>query len=355
MFFNGNKKNNKINNYKGEKMKKRTYIMSLVLVEVVLFVVGCAPKALYMQKGKDLDKMIKEKKVTVAVLPTIDWAEDEGFCRGYFLYGCFGALTRARAYSDVGLIVTNELTRALWKKNALKLVKKDTLVEKVKQSNLKPDEIFPKQKYLFCGSYPKPVGGIHKVGKGEPNYEKLYDLGNELGADIIFISRVTRNTQTNYCAQNPIGAKFPWTTIIGVSDYIYKAHIKKYKNIYVAIDIMALDVKNREVIAFGGYNKINQIPSSEKPVAMEQYTKAITFYAPMPAREDLEKEFLANTASAAGTYIANYILQQAGLQLRVAFKFKYEYEDETWKMYPPGTFENNYGLTKSEYYQVLNQ
>ena len=334
-------------------MDKRMIYVLLIVSFVVSSFVGCAPKALHMQGGPKLDKMIKESKLTVAVLPTLDWAEDEGFCRGYFLYGCLGALTRDRAYSDAGMVVTNELTRALWKKNRLNLVKKQELIEKVKQSDLAPPEIFPKQDYTFCGWYPKPVAGVHDVGKGEPNYEKLYDLGRDMGADIVFISRITRNTQTDYCSVNPIGGYPPYTTVLGVGEYVYKAHIKQYKNTYVALDIMALDVHNREVIAFGSYNRPNQIPSAAKPAAMEQYTEALTFYAPKPADEDMEKQFMANMASLAGTYIANYILAQAGLQLTVAFNFTYEFEDETWKMYPAGHFEQNYGITRADYESML--
>jgi len=343
---------------KGEKEMKRINksFYLIIVLSIVLFFVGCAPKALYMQGGEKLDQKIRSQKTTVAVLPTIDWAEDEGCLTGYLLYGCSGIVTRDRAYNDAGLLVTNKITEAMWKKNKVKLSKKEVIIEKMKSSNLQPEEIFPKPDYTFLKMSPKPILDVNDVGESNPNYDKLYKLGEEIGADVILISRISRNTQTGICPQNPIGAFPPLTTILGVGQYLYRGYIAKTKNVYVVLDIMALDIKNKEVIAFGGFNKINQIPSEQKTATMESYTKSLTFYAPLPEKEDLLKDFYANAASMASTQIANYIINYStGLSLAIKFDFDYEFEDETWKMYPAGTFEKDYGLSKSEYLQLINQ
>ena len=338
-------------------MKKIKYLkFSIPILFIFFFIIwGCAPTSIKFTGGEKIDQEIKNKKVTIAVLPTINWSEDEGFCRGYFLYGLFGALTRKRAYSEGGVVVTNALTSALWKKNRMKLVKKDKLITAIKEANLKPEEIFPKQDYSFCGLYPRPVQGPQNVGSGVPNYDRLYDLGKTLGADIVIISRLSRNTQTNYCAQDPLGIEPPLTTIINVADYIYKNQIKKYRNNYLAIDIMALDVNKREVLGFGYYNRDNFVPQSNKKIAMEQYAKALTFYVPKPANEDLEKEFLAQAGGYAATVFANYILQNTiGVGIPLVFKFNYTYGDETWKMYGPNYFKENYEITQADYNSMFH-
>lgn len=335
-------------------MKKNKIKNCGLFILLLVIVASCAPKALYMEGGEKLHTKIKSEKVKVAVLPAVDWAEDEGCCRGWFLYGCSGLLDRDRAYKDGGWILTNSLISSLWKKNKFHLVKKDTLIKTLKKNKLTKSQIFPKHKTIFCGTFPKPISNANNVGTSNPDYDKLYKVGEEMQADILIISRMTRSTKTGLLPQNPVGTLFPVSTAISAGQYIYRAVIKKTKNYYVAIDIMALDVKNNEVIAFGGYNKINQIPESQENKAMDQYTKAITFYAPKPAKSDLEKDFLANSASMGTTLIANAIVQNiTGLSLAIRFKFDYEYGDETWKMYPKDHFMKNYGLTKSEYFSLL--
>jgi len=75
----------------------------------------------------------------------------------------------------------------------------------------------------------------------------------------------------------------------------------------------------------------------------------------MPAQDDLEKEFIAKAGSQIGTFIANYILNiTLGLRITISLDFDYEYGDETWKMYPPTYFDDNYGFTFAEYNKILS-
>lgn len=333
-------------------MKRRITWISLFIV--VMFIISCAPNSLYMTGGEQLDELISENKTKVAVLPAVDWSEESGFCKGYMLYGCWGALSSDVAYDDGGAVVTNSLAKELWKKNRMELIEKSEIISKMDSLSFTADEIFPKHKSTFLGLHPKPVASPTDVGKGIPNYEKLYTLGDALGTDIILLSRMTRNEETRICTQSPMGAFPPLSTLINVGYWYYRDQIKEERNSFIVLDIIALDVNKKEVIAFGGYNKINQIPSDQKVSAMEQYTNALTFYAPKPDDEDLEKEFYANAGSAAATYIANYLLgASVGVQIPVVFKFEYEYGDETWKMYPEGTFESKYGYTIEEYNKLL--
>ena len=330
---------------------------------IALFVSSCAPSALMMTDGDKLNEKITSAKTTVAVLPVVDWSEDEGFCKGYLLYGCVGAFNRTPAYIDVGLVVTNSLTEALWKKNRMKLVNKQILLDKMPQDNVKKSDIFPKQEYGFLGLQAKYVKSPDDAGFGRTsNYDLLYKVGEDIGADVLLIARVAKNTQTGVLPQNPIGAAIPGltfpisilpTTAISAAYNYYRMGIKKVKTVYVVIHIMALDVKKHEIIAFGGFNKINQIPLSEKERAMQDYSAALTFYAPMPDQEDLQKEFLAKAGSWAGTQVVNALLQQIGITVPITFEFKYNYEDETWKSYPDGYFMKNFGLTNDEYKKLL--
>ena len=99
---------------------------------------------------------------------------------------------------------------------------------------------------------------------------------------------------------------------------------------------------------------MNQIPLIEKDKAMEDYSVAMTFYAPIPDKEDLQKEFLAKAGSWAGTQILNAIIMQVGITIPITFEFKYEYGDETWKTYPEGYFMKNFGLTPDEYKKMVH-
>jgi hypothetical protein len=335
----------------------------LTIASIALVVTSCAPKALMMVGGDKLDKKISSEKTTVAVLPVVDWSEDEGFCRGYMLYGCLGAFKRTSAYSDVGLTVTNSLTESLWKKNSMKLVNKDILISKLPSLNITKDDLFPKHESGLFGLQPKYIMSADNTGSGKtPNYEKLYKAGQEIGADVVIIARVSKNTQANPLPQNPIGISIPGlafpvslapTVAISAGYNYYRLGYKKDKITNVIIHIMALDVKNHEVIAFGGFNKMNTIPLDQKQKAMEDYSEALTFYAPLPEKEDLQKEFLAKSASYAGTQIANALLMQVGLYIPVKFEFEYNYADETWKQYPEGYFMKNFGLKNDEYKKLF--
>jgi hypothetical protein len=337
----------------------------ILIASVALVAASCAPNALMMTGGEKLNEKITSAKTTVAVLPVVDWSEDEGFCKGYLLYGCVGAFNRIPAYNDVGLVVTNSLTEALWKKNRMKLVNKQIMLDKLPQDNLRKNDIFPKQEYGFLGLQAKYIQSPEDAGFGmAPNYNLLYKAGEDVGADVLIIARVAKNTQTGVLPQNPLGVSlgflglaFPLsylpTALISAGYNYYRMGIKKVKTVYVVIHIMALDIKKHEVIAFGGFNKFNQIPLAAKDKAMQDYSAAMTFYAPMPDSEDLKKEFLANAGSWAGTQIANALLMEIGLSIPITFEFKYEYGDETWKSYPDGYFMKNFGLTSDEYKKLL--
>ncbi|MGA1978265.1 MAG: hypothetical protein ABSG89_10475 [Bacteroidales bacterium] len=338
--------------------------LGFYLIAIIgLLAASCAPNALMMKGGEKLNDRITSAKTTVAVLPVVDWSEDEGFCKGWLLYGCAGAFKRTPAYDNVGLTVTNSLTEALWKKNRMKMVNKQVLLDKLPQDNLQKNDIFPKPEYGFLGLQAKYPKSPEDAGYGKtPNYDLLYKAGEDIGADVILIARVSKNTQTAVLPQNPVGISIPGlvfpislvpTVVISAAYNYYWIGIKKVKTVYIVIHIMALDVKKHEVIAFGGFNKFNQIPLAQKDKAMEEYSAAMTFYAPMPDREDLKKEFLANAGSWAGTQVANALLQELGIYIPITFSFKYEYGDETWKSYPEGYFMKNFGLTPDEYKKLL--
>jgi hypothetical protein len=276
---------------------------------------------------------------------------DEGFCLGYMNYGCAGAISRSRVYDQPAYVVTNELTRGVWKKNGTVLVKKDVALKALASVSLTKSEAFPKPNYapFLCGGAPKPIGGPGQVGQGEPAYEKLYKVGEAAGADIVLISRVTKNTSAPYCPQNPVGAYPPYTTVVSLAEYVYKGLIKKYHEDFVSIDIIALDVKKREIIAWGGLIRWDEQGQAERPGTMDRYTKALTFHMPTPDNADIQKEFAARVGSMVATTVANYAVQQAGFTIRVAFRFAYEYEDETWKLQPADYFDKNFGLSPEEF------
>ncbi len=299
----------------------------------------------------------------MAVLPTIDWSEREGCIHAYTIYGLSGILGVREAYPEAGYLITNEITRSLWKKNAMFLVNQQEIFDAMNQFNLTREQVFPQHDYMTCTRIPKPIENPSSLGKGTPDYERLFDLGQELNVDIVIISRLTKNSDAGVLPQtlgfgSPLSAFVPLPfyvyPAISLAQWGYRTGVKNIRTNYIAIDIMALDVKNRDIIAFGGYNMIDQIARDQKEAALQDYTDALTFYAPMPDEDDLRREFLAKTGSQVGTYIANFFLQTfTGLTIGLSFEFQYEYGDETWKMYPENHFDDNYGWTVRDFRRLF--
>ncbi len=335
-------------------MKKFLFTITIIVLFVL---VGCAPDGVYKIHGDKLDDKIKSDRITAAVLPTVDWSERESCFYGYTIYGLGAVFGINKAYDNAGMLVTNEIKRSLWKKNAMHLTTQTEILESMRMNNFSKEEIFPSHEYQVCSRMPKPISTTNSVGQGAPDYEKLYGLGEELDVDIIFISRITKNSETNVLPQmSSIGSPIipGLGAVVSLAQYGYRAGIKGIKSNYVAIDIMALDVRDREVIAFGGYNMINEIPAGDKNEALQEYTNALTFYAPMPEDEDLQREFYAEAGSQAATFLANYLLHYVtGLSIAMRFDFEYVFADETWKMYPENYFDDNFSWSAREYNRLF--
>jgi len=334
---------------------RRAARLALGGAALLALLAGCAPEGVYMTGGDKLDERLSTGKPVVAVLPFVDQNVPSGFCGGYTgAYGC-GVLTVKPDYDNFDLVATNGVVSSLWKKNRLKVVKRAKLVEAVKGAHLKADDIFPKANYTnptCCGNFPKPIAGTQEVGEGVPNYDALYDVGAKAGADVLIIGRVNRDETAIECSSNPIGGLYevsPFLVLIPLLDIGYR--MARYEQEFISIDVMALDCKKREVIAFGGYQKLNERPKGEieKSKALGQYTDALTFYAPKPAQSDLEKQFMAQVGSAIGTAVLNYFADEIGIHVRMTFSLKYEFGDDTWKTYPADYFEKNYAFHKRDF------
>jgi hypothetical protein len=331
-------------------MMKKLSVCSVAVV--LLLLSGCKiPDAMYMSTGVELSDKIKSEKLSVAVFPTVDWSELEGCCIGYLTYGLGGAFYRKEAFTDAEMLFTNELTRSLWKKNRMVVVKKEEILRAFENVTISRRDMFPKNDVITILDIPAPIKSKDDVGMGDsPDYEKIFAIGDAIGCDLILISRITKNTQTPVISMNPIGAYPPYTTIVGVGSAIVQSAVIKEKKVYVAIDMMVLDVKNREVLTFGGFNKMNQVSKSNIPSALEDVNAAVTFYMPMPDDEDLIKDWLAE----AGSYVANMVVNYAisglvGLEIGLRFNFDYDYADDTWRMYPDDYFNTNYEFNDAEF------
>lgn len=325
--------------------------LALYAAAALLLLSACAPKGVYMTGGNDLDSKFKKGKVTVAVLPFVDQLEPSGFCGGYGMYGCgiLGGVTNS--YEDFDRVATNAVVASLWKKNKLRLVRHDKMVEAVKGAHLTANRVFPKAEYTnptFCGNLPKPIESTNDTGLGAtPDYAALYKIGEAAGADILIIGRVNRDEIATPCSTNFFGAVPPYTTVLSAIDIGYRAYM--YKDEFVSLDIMALDIKKHEVIAFGGYQMLNERLKSGQQKALDQVADGVTFYAPIPATSDLEKQFLAESGSVLATVIANYVLDEVGIHWRMDFNFEYTFGDEAWKSYPPDYFDKNFAYHTKDF------
>jgi hypothetical protein len=289
--------------------------LALYAAAALLLLSACAPKGVYMTGGNDLDAKFKKGKVTVAVLPFVDQLEPSGFCGGYGMYGCgiLGGVTNS--YEDFDRVATNAVVASLWKKNKLRLVRHDKMVEAVK--------------------------GAHLTANA------LYKIGEAAGADILIIGRVNRDEIATPCSTNFFGAVPPYTTVLSAIDIGYRAYM--YKDEFVSLDIMALDIKKHQVIAFGGYQMLNERLKNGQQKALDQVADGVTFYAPIPATSDLEKQFLAESGSVLATVIANYVLDEVGIHWRMDFDFEYTFGDEAWKSYPPDYFDKNFAYHSKDF------
>lgn len=331
-------------------MKRKLFTLAGIVL--MLLINGCkAPDALYMVQGEELSEQITSEKMSVAVFPAVDWAELEGCFQGYMTYGLGGAFSRKEAFPDADLVFTNELTRALWKKNKMVVVKKDAIMKGFEDVEIDKEEIFPKNEVIGFLNYSLPVKSETDAGFGmAPNYEKLYDIGANTGADLVVLTRITKNTQAPVLTMNPLGVYPPYTLIVGVGSSIAQGLILKQKKIYVSIDIMILNVKDRNVVSFGGFNKIHQTAKKNKGEFLEDINSVLTFYMPLPEDEDLMKDWLAEAGSYAANLAVNYAVSTlTGFEIGVRFEFDYEYTDDTWQMYPEDYFDTNYGFTDKEF------
>jgi len=247
--------------------------------------------------GQNLNDRITHNRIRAAVLPTVDWSNLDTK-KG----------NKPTGFDDIQVIVTNEITRALWQKNSLLLVKKGVLIPSMESSGLTMEEVFPQPN--MSSKYPTPLTKIEAIGRGEPNYEKLAGVGRNMGADLLFLTRVTRNCRDG-------------------------------KRNDVIVDVLVVDVANKVPIAWGFYGA--RMPR-EGETSLANAARTILYYAPLP-----DSAFLARERSAQSTAgIANFLMQDlAGINLNLTRAMGFA--DETWQMYPRDYFEQNHQITLADH------
>ncbi len=291
------------------------------------------PLGLYVTGGNDLDQRIRTEKLTVAVLPAIDYTYAEKKY-GWLMGPDPVIVERIRYYEDPGLVFTNEITRCLWKRNSCSIVKKEALISEMDSMRFSAEELFPDpgRRIRKLSRWDRVLRG----GKGSPDYRKIYALGEMLEADIVLISRVYGTMDRGYVFYEP--------NLRG------DTRIRDFTRNPFYIDMIFLDVNRKEPLAYGTFSYLDQINDSNKEMVLEYMSKGVTYYMPEP---DLSERLVKGTAAILSQMLAE--IPDGTSRGRVDLKFSYEFKDETWKTYPEGYFEENHALSREEYQALFRR
>ena len=154
-------------------------IAASVALMVLAFAGGCARYTTVLgssiTNGAEMSHSITHDRLSAAVLPTVDWSlTDPG--RG----------ERADAYDDVEVLVTNELTRALWRKNSLHVTKRGVVLGALATAELSKRDLFGPPATAKCGTWTCPQVLLSEPSSEHgPNLAKLYDCGDGMAVDLL--------------------------------------------------------------------------------------------------------------------------------------------------------------------------
>jgi len=286
---------------------KRVFIAILTLT----FLFGCSFIKYRSENQMELHKKLSQKKMKVAVLPfTLNTPKD----------------VKNVAFDNVDVELTNSFIKTIWKKNKVRIAKKADVLEAMKKVHIKRGELNPDMEDLA----------------EKPNLQKIIEIGKALNANVVFTGTVRTNKY----------------------DYeggccVFIPSLMASKRVYnIGAQMMAVDVDKGTALAFDYINNRLAVPTkffsitggvSDEALAkgkaklLEKCGFALAYYAPMP-----EKRTDAGTiALVTGAALLNAF---AGTEFSVDASIK----DETWKMYPPGYFEKNYGYTMADVNSIPN-
>ncbi len=283
--------------------ERALHMVPLVLIGVLaLALAGCygTLEGAATFHGETLSNRITGNRIRAAVLPTVDWSHLDTKKEA-----------RPEAFDSIQVMVTNEIARTLWQKNRLRVVGRDALIPNMQASGLTMQDVFPQP--TMSSKYLTPLSRIEAIGQGEPDYEKLSRVGRSMEADLLFLSRVTRNCRDG-------------------------------SNNDIIIDLLVLDVASKQPIAWGYYGA--RVPT-DKDDGLTNAAHTMLYYAPMP-----DSAFLADQRSSQSTAaIGSFLLQNVG-GINLDIGRSMDFADETWRMYPSDYFEQNYVITTSDYQRM---
>jgi hypothetical protein len=289
-------------------MKNLKYgIAFIVLSGVLISTSGCSSYQTFQgsrfNHGSTLSSKIRGKKLSIAVLPVVDWSGQDK-----------GREKKSVGMSNAEVHITNSLMRKLWQKNQVRLIDKNTLLAELRKARLSRSAVFPAHQEGTCGEFPMygpcPLTLRSKVlPRNMPNCTELRAVGVSLRVDLLYIGRITRNVK--------------------VSE----------KNWDIIMDLMVMDVSSGKIFAHGSHGV--RVPA--KLSSADIVTNILLEYSPLPDKEFLKTR--ANRALVSG--LTTGILQElVGVNIKVSSKMTHS--DETWRMYPKGYFVRKYQMNRGD-------
>ncbi|UCD36894.1 MAG: hypothetical protein JSW54_08615 [Fidelibacterota bacterium] len=287
-------------------VRKTTLPVSILLF--ALLISGCFIP--YTSRNQiDLHEKLSQKKMKVAVLPfTLNTPPEE----------------KRIGFDNVDVELTNKFTQVIWKKNKVRLAHADEILNAITAGNMRYSEINPDMKDL----------------EQKPDLNKIVKLGESLEVDVVFLGTVRENS-----------FEYQGGCCILIPSLMAKSRVYN-----IGAQMMAIDISRKEALAFDYIDNALAIPTKffaltgkvsdeklaqGKEVLLEKCGFALAYYAPMPEkRTDLGTLALATGAALLNIY--------AGTDFSVDATIT----DDTWKMYPEGYFEENYGYTREAFDKI---
>lgn len=285
-------------------------LVSIVMTVSIIMFINTACLIPYRSMNQlDLHTKLSQKKMKVAVLPfTLNTPPKE----------------KRLAFENFDVNLTNEFTKIIWKKNKVKIAHKEEVLKAISDSKIKYDEMNPEMDDLAV----------------KPNLSTVIEIGKQLGVNVVFLGTVRTN-------------KFDYE---GGCCILIPSFMAKKRVYNVGAQMMAIDVDKGEVLAFdfinnklavktkfysltGGVSDKAQTGAESK--LLEKCGFALAYYAPKPEKRTDKTAIGLQTGAA----LLNLF---AGTDFTVETYIK----DDTWKMYPEGYFEKNYGYSDDDIMKI---
>ena len=291
----------------------KTCKIYLLVFTILIFLFSTCSSIRYTSKNqKDLHEKLSQKKMKVAVLPfTLNLKADDD----------------QAAFNDIDIELTNKFTEIIWKKNKVRIAHNKEVMDAIQGVDLKYHELNPDMKDL----------------KFKPNLKKIIALGKELEANVVFTGTIRENKfdfKGGCCCLMP--RLFANKRVYKIGAQMMAVDVDRGKAFAFDFIDNDIQVKTRFSSLTGGVS--DEALEEGKTRLLEKCGLALAYYAPMPE----ERTNAGIVAIQTGASLLNFFTDSE-------FSVDFSIRDETWKMYPRGYFDENFGYTRENFNAIQNE